>query len=83
MGRNDDVPHFDRAGHFKAQEHRELWRRSRRRRGRDTEPEADRGGVSINFAFVGGIIVLAVVMPGLFIGTPTRGHRDEVNKRLK
>ncbi|KAI9771297.1 MAG: hypothetical protein M1840_002267 [Geoglossum simile] len=79
MGRND-VPHFDRAAHFRAQEHRELWRRSRRRKSDDTEPEVD-GGMTVNFAFVGGIIMLAVMIPGLFIGTPTRGRRDEVNKK--
>jgi len=82
MGRDDDVPHFDRVGHFKTQEYQELRRRSRRRKGDNVEPETDRG-MFVNFVFVGGIIMLAVMIPGLFIGSPTKSHKDEINKRLK
>lgn len=73
MGRSDDVPHFNRTGHFRTQEYQELRRQSRRRRGDNFEPRLNEG-MFINFAFVGGIIMLAVVIPSLLVGIPARGQ---------
>ena len=56
-GWDNDVPHFDRNGHYRTQEQQE----SRRRR-RQEKQAADYGGVPgvwINFVIIGGVVSLA------------------------
>ncbi|KAI9843878.1 MAG: hypothetical protein M1837_006031 [Sclerophora amabilis] len=59
-GRDDDVPHFDRDGHYRTQTEQD--RRRQRRMSEDFFPGDRPGSILTNFLFVGGIITLAIVM---------------------
>lgn len=65
--RTNDVPHFNREGHFRTHEnHRIRWQR--RKGMEDRYIPTDHGtppSALVNFFFVGGIISLAIVIPGL------------------
>ncbi|KAL2073160.1 hypothetical protein VTL71DRAFT_10484 [Oculimacula yallundae] len=63
----NDVPHFDREGHYRTQENQS--RRWQRRKGmEDRQVSAEdipRGGMLANFFFVGGILSLGILVPTL------------------
>jgi len=61
MGGGNDVPHFDRDGHFRTQEQQEL--RRRRRLAEEGVSFENGGSLLFNFLFVGGIISLAIAIP--------------------
>ncbi len=61
---SNDVPHFDREGHYRTQEHQE---RRRLRRIREGSADSHSGGtVLINFFVVSGVITLAYLMTKTF-----------------
>ena len=64
-GWSNDVPHFDRQGHFRTQEQQDL-RRKRRMEGQTTYEYVGSGGMLINFILVGTAVSLACFMPALF-----------------
>ncbi|KAI9710213.1 MAG: hypothetical protein M1812_007485 [Candelaria pacifica] len=67
---DNDVPHFDREGHFRTQEQQD--ERRRRRMSEGTTISEGGGSVLINFLFVGGIVSLAIFIPTLFERKATR-----------
>ena len=72
----NDVPHFDREGHFRTQEQQQ----QRRRRKRVEEESADYGtgrSMIINFAFVSGILSMACFLPAVFEKKAVGRSRDE------
>ena len=73
---DNDVPHFDRAGHFRTQEEQD--RRRQRRLAEEVAPSAPGIGSLANFLFVGGIITLAIALPSLFsAGISRRAKHDD------
>lgn len=64
-GWSNDVPHFDRQGHFRTQEQQDL-RRKRRIKEQTTYDYAGSGSMLINFILVGTAVSLACFMPTLF-----------------
>ena len=72
-GWDNDVPHFDRDGHYRTQEQQESWRRRRRE-----ERATDHGGVPgvwINFVIIGGVVSLASLPLLLFEKTQEKKSR--------
>ncbi|KAI9787468.1 MAG: hypothetical protein M1835_002667 [Candelina submexicana] len=69
-GWDNDVPHFDREGHFRTQEQQD--ERRRRRMAEGEIPMQGGGSILINFIFVGGIVSLAIFIPTLFERKSTR-----------
>ncbi|KZF25689.1 DnaJ-domain-containing protein [Xylona heveae TC161] len=63
-GLDDDVPHFDRERHLRSQEQQEV--RRRRREASKSHIREPGGSVLINFILVGGVLSLAIFLPGLF-----------------
>ncbi|RDW60860.1 hypothetical protein BP6252_12243 [Coleophoma cylindrospora] len=60
----NDVPHFDREGHFRTQD--SIYSKQERRRQSRSERYADIGappGMLANFIFVGGVVLFAVFVP--------------------
>lgn len=81
-GHGNDVPHFDKEGHFGTQEYIDARRRQRRRMTEDgkakEEYQSGRGmGLLGQFVVIGGIVVVAVYGPGLVI------QGDEPPRRKK
>lgn len=64
-GWSNDVPHFDRQGHFRTQEQQDL-RRKRRMEEQTTYDYTGSGSMLINFILVGTAVSLACFMPTLF-----------------
>lgn len=64
-GGSNNVPHFDRQGHFRTQEQQDL-RRKRRMEEQTTYDYAGSGSMLINFILVGTAVSLACFMPTLF-----------------
>ena len=75
MGWNNDVPHFDRDGHFRTQEQQE---QRRRKRIEEENGEYDRGGgdMLLKFVVVGGVVALACGLPAMFERGPLRVKKD-------
>jgi hypothetical protein len=63
-GHGNDVPHFDKEGHFRTHEGYEKRRRERRVGEGDTTDEAPKGILG-QFVFVTGIIFVGVLVPSL------------------
>ena len=61
---SNDVPHFDRDGHYRTQEQQEL-RRMKRVREYSDHPDPG-GSVLINFAVIGGVITFAYLISAPF-----------------
>ncbi len=75
FGWGNDVPHFDRDGHFRTQEQQELRRRRRVAAG---EVSVESGGsLLLNFLFVTGIISVAIVVPSFFGKMVARRRTEE------
>jgi hypothetical protein len=80
QGAEDDVPHFDREGHFNT--HKRNSARYQRRRERNMAEgyvpsgDAPRGTLA-NFLFVGGIISLGVFVPSLLFERRVRKKGKE------
>ena len=73
----NDVPHFDRDGHFRTHKQQELRRRKRMAaEGGGVSFSTNGGGLLLNFVFVGGIISLAIAVPTLFGKMVTRRRRE-------
>ena len=64
-GWNNDVPHFDRQGHFRTQEQQDQ-RRKRRMEEQTIYDYGGSGSMLINFIFVGTAVSLACFLPTLF-----------------
>ena len=62
---NNDVPHFDREAHYRTQEQQDQ-RRRRRLQEESVDYGGSRGGMLINFLFVGGVLALAGSLPFIF-----------------
>lgn len=73
--RMNDVPHFDREGHFRTHESYDKRRRQRIRQ--DYVPTAETRGTFANFVFVGSIISLGVFVPSLIFERLTRKSKVE------
>jgi hypothetical protein len=58
----NDVPHFDREGHFRM--HEKYDQRRRNRMNDHSEPAEDTRGMFAQFVFVGSVISLGVFVPG-------------------
>ncbi len=72
-GWDNDVPHFDRDGHFRTQAQQD--ERRRRRMAEGVMPTEGGGSMLINFIFVSGIVSLAIFIPTLFERkTPRKGQ---------
>ncbi|KAI9701599.1 MAG: hypothetical protein M1836_001655 [Candelina mexicana] len=76
-GWDNDVPHFDREGHFRTQEQQD--KRRRRRMAEGEIPTEGGGSILINFIFVGGIVSLAIFIPTLFERKYTRKGQGSVD----
>jgi hypothetical protein len=75
FGHENDVPHFDREGHFRTHTNQEH-RRQRRMSGIHIPTEPERSTLA-NFIFVGSIISLGVFIPTFLYEKMTRNRRDE------
>ena len=64
-GWSNDVPHFDRQGHFRTQEQQDL-RRQRRMEEQTAYDYTGSGSMLINFILVGTVVSLACFIPTLF-----------------
>ena len=73
--RMNDVPHFDREGHFRTHENYDKRRRERMRQGYVPTDEAR--GTFANFVFVSSIISLGVFVPSLIFERLTRKPKAE------
>lgn len=71
----NDVPHFDKEGHFRT--HDNYDRRRKRRISEDYIPERETRGTLANFLFVGGIISLGVFVPSYLFERFTRKTKSE------
>lgn len=78
MGWGNDVPHFDRDGHFRTQEQQELRRRRRMAAAEDAMSIGGGKSLLLNFVFVGGIISLAIAVPTFFGRMVERRPKGEV-----
>ena len=65
MGWSNDVPHFDRDGHFRTQEQQEQRRKKRIEEG-NGEYSRSGGDVLLKFVVVGGVVALACGLPAMF-----------------
>jgi hypothetical protein len=75
----DDVPHFDREGHYRTQENNsQRWQRRREigEKGWVPSGEAPRGTFT-NFLFVGGIISLGIFVPSFLFENIMRSKKDK------
>ena len=66
----DDVPHFDREGHFRTHENYDKRRRQRTKEG--YVPIVETQGTFANFVFVGSIISLGIIIPSLIFERLTK-----------
>ena len=73
--RMNDVPHFDREGHFRTHENQD--KRRQRRRKDDYVPVVETRGTLANFLFVGSIISLGVFVPSLIFERLTKKPKVE------
>lgn len=64
FGYDNDVPHFDREGHFRTHTNQE--QRRQRRMSQGYTPRGPENSTLANFIFVGSIISLGVFIPTLF-----------------
>ena len=71
----NDVPHFDKEGHFRT--HDNYDRRRKRRTSQDYTPVGETRGTLANFLFVGGIISLGVFVPSYLFERFTRKAKAE------
>ncbi|KAG0652420.1 hypothetical protein D0Z07_0991 [Hyphodiscus hymeniophilus] len=71
----NDVPHFDRDGHFRTHENYD--QRRRQRINHDSVPRGETRGMFANFLFVGGIISLGVFIPSLIFERLTKKAKVE------
>lgn len=77
QGQMNNVPHFDREGHFRTHENQDRRRQRRRGRGGDYVPSEAPRGMLANFLFVGGIISLGVFIPSYLFEKMARKNRNE------
>ncbi|KAI9828999.1 MAG: hypothetical protein M1832_000022 [Thelocarpon impressellum] len=75
------IPHFDRAAHFRTQEEQDRRRRLRAASAEDAAPPRVGRGMLANFAFVGGIVALAALLPSVVLGAFARGGGREEGER--
>jgi hypothetical protein len=85
FGDANDVPHFDREGHFRTHEnHRQRWARRRRaiEEGYIPAGEVPRGTLA-NFLFVGAIISLGIFIPSFIFEKLTlkKGSSEKTDKK--
>jgi hypothetical protein len=71
----DDVPHFDREGHFRT--HDNYDKRRQRRMKNNFVPTEETRGTLAQFVFVGSIISLGVFVPSLLFEKFTRKPKVE------
>ena len=71
----NDVPHFDKEGHYRM--HDNYDRRRRRRMSEDHVPVGETRGTLANFLFVGGIVSLGVFVPSFLFERFTRNAKSE------
>lgn len=76
----NDVPHWDREGHFRTQErHSRRWQRRRGNEDRNFDGDVPRSMLA-NFFFVGGIISLGIFVPTLIFEKLTRREKGVKEK---
>ncbi|KAH7356673.1 DnaJ domain-containing protein [Rhexocercosporidium sp. MPI-PUGE-AT-0058] len=74
----NDVPHFDREGHYRTQEnHSRRWQRRRVMEDRHVPAGEVPRSMLANFLFVGGILSLGVFVPSLLFEKMTRRGKGE------
>lgn len=79
----NDVPHFDREGHFRTQD--SIYSKQEKRRRSKTEGYADirpPPGMLTSFVFVGGVVLVAVFVPTfIFKGRSKKETKDQKDAR--
>ncbi|KAI9680598.1 MAG: hypothetical protein M1817_004038 [Caeruleum heppii] len=79
FGGDDEVPHFDREGHYRTQEQQE---QRRRRRMAEAEIPSESGrGTLINFLLVTSVLSLAISLPALMSQAVTRRQKEKAAGR--
>lgn len=76
-GLDNDVPHFDRQGHIRTQEQQD--QRRVRRAGEQAIDYVYGGSIFLNFVFISGILVVACLIPVVFVNRKSgrrRGHEN-------
>ncbi|KAH9223566.1 hypothetical protein DL95DRAFT_379558 [Leptodontidium sp. 2 PMI_412] len=74
----NDVPHFDREGHYRTQEnHSRRWQRRRRMEDRQVPAGEVPRSMLANFLFVGGILSLGIFVPSLLFEKMTRRGKND------
>ncbi len=74
----NDVPHFDREGHYRTQEkHSRRWQKRKGMEDRHVEAGEVPRSMLANFLFVGGIISLGVFVPSFLFEKMTRRGKNE------
>jgi hypothetical protein len=71
----NDVPHFDREGHFRTHKNHE--RRRQSKRSENYVPAGPESSTLANFIFVGSIISLGILIPSLVFDKMTRKNKHE------
>jgi hypothetical protein len=77
QGLENDVPHFDRKGHYRTHENQDKRRQRKRGPGGNYVPTEPPRGTLANFLFVGGIISLGVFVPSFFFEKMVRRNKAE------
>jgi hypothetical protein len=75
FGHDNDVPHFDREGHFRTHTNHE--RRRQRKRSEKYVPAGTESSTLANFIFVGSIISLGILIPSLVFEKMTGKNKQE------
>jgi curved DNA-binding protein CbpA len=75
FGHDNDVPHFDREGHFRTHTNQE--QRRQRRMSQGYTPTGPESSTLANFIFVSSIISLGVLIPTFFFEKMTRNRKQE------
>jgi len=82
-GHGNDVPHFDKEGHFSTHESIDQRRRNRMRRNEESRGEDDMGrgmGLLGQFFLLSGIMAFGVLIPGLVFEQMTRTPKKKEKK---
>ena len=64
----NDVPHFDREGHYRTQEHQDMRRQKRMQQEAGLGEYAEGGSLLAKFVLVCGVVGCAVLIPGVVEG---------------
>lgn len=75
-GHGNDVPHFDKEGHFRTHEQIENEKRKHRRVKPEHVPIGEGKGMFAQFLFISGIISLGVLVPSLIFERMTQSSKE-------